>query len=461
MNATENRQVTMISAIPEKEYCVVVGMGLTGFSCAQFLSQNRRSFCLVDTRSEPPLLQKFKEAFPHVYVQTGTIDPQLLENAQEIILSPGLSPNESFLALARCKDVPVIGDIELFYRQAKAPVIAITGSNAKSTVTTLVGEMAKASGIKVAVGGNLGTPALDLLTEDGELYVLELSSFQLELLDTFKAKVAAYLNLSEDHLDRYGSMGAYGAAKQRIFSGSETAIYNADDGQTRPRDQKTNKLVSFTLRAPQSDEQFGVFYEGDKAFLARGKEKLLAVPDLKIVGMHNVANALAALAIGEAAGFPLSAMLETLKTFAGLPHRCQWVKTLKGVRYINDSKGTNVGATLAAIDGLAVTGQKNIILIAGGEGKDADFLPLRSACERAVKHCVLMGRDAALIANAIGDATQIVYAMDMQSAVQTAANLASAGDSVLLSPACASFDMFKNYEHRGDCFVAAVKELPV
>jgi len=459
MNAAENRKANMISAMAEKEYRVIVGMGLTGFSCAQFLLQKKMSFCLVDTRSEPPLLQKFKEAFPQAYVRTGDIDPQLLANAREIVLSPGLSPDESFLVLARQKGVPVVGDIELFYRQAKAPVIAITGSNAKSTVTTLVGEMAKASGIKVAVGGNLGTPALDLLADDCALYVLELSSFQLELLDTFKAKVAAYLNLSEDHLDRYGSMQAYGTAKQRIFSGSETAIYNADDLQTLPCNRQAGRLVSFTLQSPQSNEQFGVLREKDKVFLAKGKEKLLAVADLKIVGMHNVANALAALAIGEAAGFPLSAMLETLKTFAGLPHRCQWVKTLKGVRYINDSKGTNVGATLAAIDGLAVTGQKNIVLIAGGEGKDADFLPLRSACERAVKSCVLIGRDAVLIANAIGDAAQIVYAVDMYSAVQTAAKLASAGDSVLLSPACASFDMFKNYEHRGDCFVSAVEEL--
>lgn len=449
----------MISAMPEKEYRVVVGMGQTGFSCAQFLSQKKMSFCLVDTRSQPPLLQKFKDAFPQAGVQTGNIDPQLLANAQEIILSPGLSPDESFLAMARQKGVSVIGDIELFYRQAKAPVVAITGSNAKSTVTTLVGEMAKAAGIKVAVGGNLGTPALDLLAEDCALYVLELSSFQLELLDTFKAKVSAYLNLSEDHLDRYGSMQAYGAAKQRIFSGTEVAIYNADDLQTLPSDQKTSQLVSFTLRVPRSGQQFGVLYEGDKAFLAKGQEKLLAVNALKIFGMHNVANALAALAIGEAAGFSMSAMLETLKTFAGLPHRCQWVATIKGVRYINDSKGTNVGATLAAIEGLAATGQKNIVLIAGGEGKAADFLPLRAACERAVKACVLIGRDATLIAHAIGDAAQLVYAMDMRSAVQAAANLATKGDSVVLSPACASFDMFKNYEHRGDCFVAAVEEL--
>jgi len=449
----------MISAMPEKAYCVVVGMGQTGFSCAQFLLQKKISFCLVDTRSQPPLLQKFIDAFPGVTVQAGPIDSQLLAHAQEIILSPGVSPDESFLALARQKGISVIGDIELFYREAKAPVVAITGSNAKSTVTTLVGEMAKASGIKVAVGGNLGTPALDLLADDNELYILELSSFQLELLDTFKVKVAAYLNLSEDHLDRYGSMQAYGAAKQRIYSGAGTLIYNADDLQTLPQDQQAGERVSFTLRTPQSAQQFGVLSEGDEAFLARGQNKLLAVKDLKMVGRHNVANALAALAIGEAAGFSLSAMVVILKTFSGLPHRCQWVRTVKGVRYINDSKGTNVGATLAAIDGLAVAEQKNIILVAGGEGKGADFLPLRAACERAVKACVLIGRDATLIAEAIGHAAQIVYAMDMRSAVQTAANLSVKDDCVLLSPACASFDMFKNYEHRGECFVAAVQEL--
>lgn len=448
-----------ISTMPERGYCVVVGMGLTGLSCAQFLTKKKMSFCLVDTRSQPSLLQKFIDAFPDVPMQTGQIDPQLMANAAEIILSPGLSPDEAFLTLARQKGVSVIGDIELFYREAKAPVVAITGSNAKSTVTTLVGEMAKASGLKVGVGGNLGTPALELLADDRELYILELSSFQLELLDTFKAKVAAYLNLSEDHLDRYGSMQAYGSAKQRVFSGAATSIYNADDLQTLPQDPKTSGLVSFTLRAPQSNEQFGVVVENEKSYLAKGRTKLLAVADLKIVGLHNVANALAALAIGEAAGFSMDAMLQTLRVFSGLPHRCQWVRSVKGVRYINDSKGTNVGATLAAIDGLAETGKKNIVLIAGGEGKGADFSPLRVACERAVKACVLIGRDASLIANAIGVQNPVVYAVDMLSAVEAAAEIATSGDSVLLSPACASFDMFKNYEHRGDCFVSAVEGL--
>src|SRR5690606_28183453 len=309
--------------------------------------------------------------------------------------------------------------------------------------------------------GNLGTPALDLLAQDCEWYVLELSSFQLELLETFRAKISAFLNLSEDHLDRYGSMEAYRAAKQRIFSGAEIVIYNADDLQTCPKDEKNIKSINFSLRTPQTSQQFGVLRDEGGVYLARGQEKLFAVSELKIVGMHNVSNALAALAIGEAAGFPMAAMQKTLQTFAGLPHRCQWIADINNVQYINDSKGTNVGATLAAIEGLAVNGQKNIVLIADGEGKGADFLPLRNICKRAVKACVLIGRDAKLIAKAIGDATHILFAVDMNSAVRVAANLASRGDSVLLSPACASLDMFRNYEHRGECFIAAVEALSV
>lgn len=450
----------MTHLMPEKSYRVVVGMGKTGFSCARYLRAQGLSFCLVDTREQPPMLTQFREAFPDVLIQTGSLDPQLLADAQEILLSPGLSPEEKFLSAAREKSVPVIGDIEVFFRLAKAPIVAITGSNAKSTVTTLVGEMAKASGLRTGVGGNLGTPALELLSDETQVYVLELSSFQLELVDRFRAKVAAYLNLSDDHLDRYGTMAAYDAAKQRIFVGCETAISNAEDSQTLPKGVAVAQQFTFTLKEPASAQQYGVRLRDGQRFLAKGQQDLMPASDLKLVGMHNVANCLAALAIGEAAGFSREAMLQVLRTFGGLPHRCQWVRSVNGVRYINDSKGTNVGATLAAIEGLAADARKNIVLIAGGEGKGADFSPLRPACEKAVKACVMIGRDASLIASAVGHATQVVYAMDLRSAVQTAAGLASEGDCVLLSPACASFDMFKNYEDRGESFVRAVQELP-
>ena len=449
----------MTRLMAAKSYRVVVGLGKTGFSCARWLQQQQVPFCLVDTRSAPPMLEQFRAAFPEVLLQAGTIDPQLLAQAAEIILSPGLAPEESFLDAARAAGVPVIGDIECFYRQARAPVIAITGSNAKSTVTTLVGEMAKAAGLDVGIGGNLGTPALDLLAENRQLYVLELSSFQLELLDTFTASVAAYLNLSEDHLDRYGTMQAYDAAKQRIFRNCGTAVCNAQDAATAPHAAVPRRL-RFGLQAPGSDGDYGLLQVNGATHLAKGDKALLPVNELKLVGLHNVANALAALAIGEAAGLPLAPMLAVLKTFAGLPHRCQWVRTCKEVRYINDSKGTNVGATLAAIEGLADGQKKNIVLIAGGEGKDADFSPLQAACARSVKACILIGRDAPLLARALGTACTLVHALDFRSAVQQAAGLASAGDCVLLSPACASFDMFKNYEDRGQQFVALVQELP-
>ena len=441
-----------------KAYRVVVGLGKTGFSCARFFTRAQLPFCVVDTREAPPMLAQFRSEFPDVFIQCGTIDADLLAQAVEIVMSPGVATNESFLAAAKSKQVPLIGDVELFYRQARAPIVAITGSNAKSTVTTLVGEMAKAAGVKVAVGGNLGTPALELLQEGTALYVLELSSFQLELVNTFSAKVAALLNISEDHMDRYATLNDYIESKRVIFNRCETAVFNIEDHHTWPPGSTECKRVTFGV-APQLASDFGLVQHQGATFLAKRDMPLLNVAELQLAGMHNVSNCLAALAIGDAMGFPLAAMCEVLKTFGGLPHRCQLVKTLNGIRYINDSKGTNVGATLAAIEGLAATNKKNIVLIAGGEGKGADFSPLHDACAKSVKACVLIGRDAALIAHDIGNATQVVYAIDMPSAVQTATQLAAANDTVLLSPACASFDMFKNYEHRGECFVDAVRAL--
>jgi UDP-N-acetylmuramoylalanine--D-glutamate ligase len=454
--ATGNLQMT--APISLKNYRVIVGMGKTGLSCAEFLRARGLPFCMVDTRAQPPLLEVVHKKFPDVFCQTGHIDPGLLAHAEEILMSPGVSQAENFLQAAKQRQVPLLGDIELFYRAARAPIIAITGSNAKSTVTTLVGEMAKASGVRVAVGGNLGTPALELLDDSVELYVLELSSFQLELVTTFRSKVAAILNISEDHMDRYATLREYVDAKQQIYIHCETAIYNAQDKLTRPADSILCKAHAFTLGKAEAGS-YGLQQIDGKAWLAKGEQPLLALEELQLSGMHNVANCLAALAIGDAAGFSLDAMLSVLRTFSGLPHRCQLVETLGNVRYINDSKGTNVGATIAAIEGLVEFQQKNIVLIAGGEGKGADFILLRAACQQAVKACVLIGRDAQLIATAIDDATRIVYAIDMASAVQTASELAAAGDTVLLSPACASFDMFSNYEHRGDCFVQAVQML--
>lgn len=440
------------------EYRVVVGLGKTGFSLAKFLRAQQQMFYAVDTRPAPPQLDVFRREFPGVYVEAGVIDEVLLSGAREILMSPGVSLDEPCLRAARAAGVPVAGDIEIFFRQAKAPIVAITGSNAKSTVTTLVGEMARAAGIRVAVGGNLGTPALELFDDSCELYVLELSSFQLETVSTFVAKVATILNISEDHMDRYSSLDAYVVAKQRIYESCQVAVFNRQDVHTVPATATTGTQVRFGLDQPAPGD-YGLVFRDGAQYLARGDELLIDTRDIKLFGMHNMANCLAALAIGEAAGFSREAMLTALKSFTGLPHRCQWVAEINGVRYINDSKGTNVGATLAAIDGLVESGRRNLVLIAGGEGKGADFSPLASACQRAVKTCVLIGRDGKLIEQALANATTTVYAADMPQAVKTAAGIARHGDTVLLSPACASFDMFRNYEHRGECFVAAVKEL--
>lgn len=440
------------------EYRVVVGLGKTGFSLARFLKQQGLVFYVVDTRREPPSLEMFRQQFPGVYIEAGVIDEKLIAGAREILMSPGVSLDEAFLTAARAARVPVAGDIEIFFRQAQAPIVAITGSNAKSTVTTLVGEMAKAAGIRVAVGGNLGTPALELLDANAELYVLELSSFQLETVSSFTAKVAVCLNISEDHMDRYHSLADYVAAKHRIYERCETAIFNRNDQHTQPAASLPCRRVSFGLNGAAVGD-YGCVTRAGSQWLVRGEEALIAVNGIRLVGMHNMANCLAALAIGEAAGLQRDAMLAVLKSFPGLPHRCQWVADIKGVRFIDDSKGTNVGATLAAIEGLAEAGRRNLVLIAGGEGKGADFSPLAPACARAVKTCVLIGRDGKLIEQALGKATTTIYATDMPQAVRTAAGIAQRGDTVLLSPACASFDMFRNYEHRGECFVAAVKEL--
>ncbi len=342
------------------------------------------------------------------------------------------------------------------------PIVAITGSNAKSTVTTLIGLMAKDAGKKVAVGGNLGRPALDLLKDQPELIVLELSSFQLETTSHLNAEVAVVLNMSEDHLDRHGNMLGYHQAKHRIFQGVKKVVFNRDDALSRPLVPDTTPMQSFGLNAPDLN-QYGVLRDGDGTlWLARGLQRLIKSSDLYIQGMHNVANALACLALGEAIGLPMESMLETLKQFKGLEHRCEYVKTVHDVRYYNDSKGTNVGATLAAIDGLgaAIEVKKGkVALILGGQGKGQDFGPLRSSIEKYAKVVVLIGEDAPVIEQAIQGATKILHAATLKEAVELSQRETQAEDVVLLSPACASFDMFKSYNDRGQQFVACVNSL--
>ena len=432
----------------------IIGTGITGLSVARFLAAQGQAFVLLDTRSNPPNLAKVQE-FPGVVIICGELDVDTLLACDEVIVSPGIAIATPAIEQAKAAGVAVVGDIELFVRAAKAPIVAITGSNAKSTVTTLVGEMAKAAGINVAVGGNLGTPALELLNDSVALYVMELSSFQLETVTKLNAKVATILNISADHLDRYENMRAYILAKLRVYFGAEHIVVNRKDVLTHPPLAAAVKPVYFGGNADFGG--FGLIRDGEE-FLAKNLTPLMATKELKIRGRHNVDNALAALALGDAAGIPMDAMLSTLKSFGGLRHRCEFVAEKNAVEFYNDSKGTNIGATLAAIQGLARNPQQ-LIVILGGEGKGQNFVELTPALRAINSKVILIGRDAPVIAEAIGDAAVMIYADSMKDAVNRAFANANSGDAVLLSPACASFDMFKNYEDRGEQFCLAVQEL--
>lgn len=436
---------------------VVVGLGKTGLSCARFLASRGVSFAVTDSRLQPPELASLTRLLPQVPVFTGGFDANLLGRADKLILSPGVAASEPAIRQAVEQGVDLLGDIEMFARSASAPVVAVTGSNGKSTVASLTAAMMQQAGVKVLLGGNIGTPALDLLEEDiPDFYVLELSSFQLETVRSLDAAAAAVLNVSPDHLDRYADIDAYVAAKRRIYAGTGVMVINLDDDCVRAMQRPSRTAISYSLSAP-APGCFGVRHVGGQEWLAFGDDTLLPVTDLGLSGHHNISNTLAALALGSAVGMPVSAMLQAAKEFTSLPHRCQRVVTMAGVNWVDDSKGTNVGAACAAITGLG--GDNNLILIAGGDGKGADFNPLAGAVQGRVRAAVLIGRDAALIGQAIESRTQVVYATDMDAAVATAAGLARPGDTVLLSPACASFDMFRDYRHRGETFAAAVRNL--
>ncbi|WP_235898491.1 UDP-N-acetylmuramoyl-L-alanine--D-glutamate ligase [Parahaliea maris] len=442
--------------IASTENRVVFGLGVTGLSCARFLHRNGLAFSVVDTRAEPPGLDVLQREMPEVPVLAGDIPPQVLESASELIVSPGIALEAPLVAAAVAAGATVLGDIDLFVREARAPVVGITGSNAKSTVTELVGEMARAAGLRVGVGGNLGTPALDLLDDASELYVLELSSFQLERAGQLDLQVATVLNVSPDHLDRHGSMPRYHQAKHRIFRGCHSAVVNRDDTLTIPLVGDEVAVISWRLREPELNG-FGLRTIDGVETLCHGFEPLMPTADLPLVGRHNCANVLAALAIGHAAGLPMAAMLDAVRAFRGLPHRCQLVREYRGVRYVNDSKGTNIGACEAALVGLG--GEGNVILIAGGQGKGADFNQLRKAVKRYCRGVIVMGEAAAELDSALADIVPVQPVTDMRAAVEAAAGLGEAGDLVLLSPACASFDMFRGYADRGHAFTAAVEQL--
>ena len=450
----------MSAANSKPSAAVIVGLGRTGLSCARYLRERGWRLAVTDTRAEPPQLAALRALDPQIPLRLGGLDAGLLEEALCVVVSPGVSLQEPFLAEARRRGLEVVGDIELFARAVDAPVAGITGTNGKSTVTTLVGRMAARAGVTVRVGGNLGEPALELLSaahHAGQavgLYVLELSSFQLETTHSLDLAAAAVLNVSPDHLDRYASVAAYADAKARIFARCDTAVINLDDPLVVAMPHPGQRTLSFSLRAAIGADYAVAMHTGG-AWLMRRGEPLLPVSAMRIRGLHNAANALAALALGEALGLPLPAMLAELEEFPGLPHRTQWIAKVSGVTYIDDSKGTNVGATIAAVAGM----QGPLVIIAGGEGKQQDFGPLAAAFRGKVRHTVLIGRDGPLVGEALRGVCTLERCSSLEEAVRAAAAAARAGDTVLLSPACASLDMFRDYAHRGAVFAQAVKEL--
>ncbi|HLX79717.1 MAG TPA: UDP-N-acetylmuramoyl-L-alanine--D-glutamate ligase [Burkholderiales bacterium] len=429
---------------------LVLGLGDTGLSVANWVKDQGGEVRVADTRAAPPRKKDFSGE-----LHAGKFKAALLKDVDLLCISPGISLQEQLVQTAKEKNIPVVGDIELFAWSARGKRIAVTGTNGKSTVTALTGHLLRSAGIDCEVAGNISPPALDALLKRKKppaAWVLELSSYQLETTWSLEPNAAAMLNLSEDHLDRYAGLAEYAEAKARIFMGGGAQVLNRCDSASMALALPGRTQVTFGLDAPDMPEDFGI----DGQWLVRGKERILAVADLPLPGAHNASNALAACALAVLAGTPLAALAGGLRSFRGLPHRMQRVALRGGVEWLDDSKGTNVGATVAALKGLS----KKAVLILGGEGKGQDFAPLVPAIRERAKHVLLIGRDAALIEKAIvASAAPVERVASMGKAVARAAQIAAPGEAVLLSPACASFDMFRDYKHRGEAFAAAVRGL--
>lgn len=448
---------------------MVLGLGDTGLSMARWLARRGAGVRVADSRAEPPHAARLARELPQVPIATGAFRESTLHGADLVAISPGLDRRDAPVADAIRRGVPVVGDIELFAQALKGGVVpatpkvlAVTGTNGKSTVTAMAGEIVRAAGRRTVVAGNIGAPVLDALgaIEDGaaapEVFVLELSSFQLESTASLEPAAAAMLNLTEDHLDRYDSMADYAAAKARIFAGGGVQVLNRDDRWSAGMVRKDRVAFTFGGGKPRAETEWGIRADDGAPTLARGAHPLIQLAELPLAGLHNAANALAADALAHAIGAPDDAAARALRSFQGLPHRMQKVAEHEGVLFINDSKGTNVGATVAALAGLRCP----VVLIAGGDGKGQDFAPLAPAVRARARTVVLIGRDAEKVALAIVAAgVSVERAAGMDEAVQAAYRASRAGDAVLLSPACASYDMFRNYAHRGEAFVAAVRRL--
>lgn len=438
---------------------LVLGLGETGLSALRWLNRQGARLSVADTRENPPGVDTLKTELPHVTLHTGAFTSAMFEAKDLVVCSPGIALSEPEIQAAITRGISVVGDVELFaqFRPADAKVIAITGANGKTTVTTLVGEMCKAAGLNTIVAGNIGLPVLDALSmPTPDVYVLELSSFQLETTSNLVIDAATMLNLSEDHMDRYDGMQSYAIAKARIFYHAKLQVLNRDDAWSMLMSRPKLPQVTFGLHEPDDEQAYGLREVDGETWLCCGSHDLMNIRDLKIAGLHNAANALAAIALCRGIGLEYAPIMQTLYNFKGLPHRVEWVAEIDEVDYYDDSKGTNVGATCAAIAGLP----RKVVLIAGGDGKGQDFSPLKQPVAENARAVVLIGRDAKLIEDVLLETGVAMYhAADLPEAVNIAKKLAQTGDAVLLSPACASLDMFKNYVHRAEVFVAAVKRL--
>lgn len=446
---------------------VIVGLGSTGLSCAKYFAALGEKFKIVDSRKNPPGLAALKKLLPDVECELDGFSVETFLQAKQLVISPGVSLRAEEIIAAKNAGIPITGDIDIFSKRVSAPIIAVTGSNGKSTVVAMLIEILREAGKNFGLGGNLEgenfKPALDLLSEEKkDLYVLELSSFQLETTQNLAAEVATILNLSADHMDRYESLQEYHQAKQRIFSGCKKLVINRDDENSYPVKESDAAAWDFGFTRPGVNG-LGLSEEEGEQYIADQFEKIVSVNALKVFGQHNIANVLAAIALAMAIDIDMKSIKAAITRFTGLPHRCQWVANVSGVEFYNDSKGTNVGATVAAVEGLGQRIAGHIILIAGGIAKGADFASLVPAINKWGKEVILIGQDAVKIAayfDADIDADiQTYFASDMQDAVQVALQRSSAGDAVLLSPACASFDMFENFQHRGFSFIQSVEAL--
>jgi UDP-N-acetylmuramoylalanine--D-glutamate ligase len=461
----------------QKTITVIIGLGATGLSCARFLSLQSVPFVMMDTRHNPPMLKQWQQEFPDQPLQLGGLDAEILSSAASLIVSPGISLQQAEITQAVAQGAVLRSDIDLLREATSAPFVCITGSNGKTTVTSLLGEMARDAGVDVVVAGNIGLPVLDAYLErkalgcDAQLYVLELSSFQLERSQNLHARAATVLNVTADHMDRYRDLEDYRAAKLKIYEGAQSCVVHTADALTRCEALPSDvKLIEVDCRqggagfeSPYAVETtvFSLIEQHQEVYLAKNNEPFFVLSRLGIKGRHNQFNALVAYALGCEAGLDASSMCETLARFSGLPHRCEWLGEYGGVHYINDSKATNEGACIAAIEGLSdpSLAEKHLLLIAGGDAKGASFELLPEAVAAHVKQVILLGQSKIELNALLSPHVECTEVETLADAVEKAQSLALAGDTVLLSPACASLDMFDNFEHRGRVFTEAVRAL--